>query len=101
MSINDYDLLRFIHILGVILLLGNVTVSSIWKVFADRTRDPAIMAFSQRLITYTDWTLTLGGVLMIIVGGYGMVSVADVPLMQSTWLVAGPLLSWSRARSGS
>lgn len=44
----------------------------------ESTRDPAIVAFAQKLVTYTDWSLTLGGVLLVAVGEYGMVFVADL-----------------------
>jgi uncharacterized membrane protein len=73
-----YAAFKFLHIIGVVLLLGNVTASAVWKVFANRTRNPAIVAFAQRLVTYTDWSLTLGGVLLVAVGGYGMVVLAGM-----------------------
>ena len=53
-----YDILKLLHLLGVVLLLGNVTVTSIWKVYADGTRDPRIIGFAQRLVTVTDWFFT-------------------------------------------
>ncbi len=86
-----YAAFKFLHILGVILLLGNVTASAVWKVFANRTRHAVIIAFAQRLVTYTDWSLTLGGVLLIAVGGYGMAFVADINLLAG-WLFWGQAL---------
>ena len=83
-----YGAFKFLHILGVILLLGNVTASAVWKVFANRTRNPVIVAFAQRLVTYTDWSLTLGGVLLIAIGGYGMVIAAEMNLWVG-WLLWG------------
>lgn len=89
---SNYDVWRFLHILGVVLLIGNVTVSSVWKVFADRTRDPGLIAFAQRLVTYTDWSLTLSGVILIVAGGYGMVHAAGMAVSQGAWLVWGQVL---------
>jgi uncharacterized membrane protein len=57
----SYDVLRLLHLLGVVLLLGNVTVTSDWKLYADRTRDPVVIAFAQRLVTITDWFFTFWG----------------------------------------
>ena len=34
-----YDVLRLLHLVGVVLLVGNVTVTSIWKLYADGTRE--------------------------------------------------------------
>ena len=85
-----YATFKFLHVLGVVLLLGNVTASAVWKVFANRTANPVIIEFSQRLVTYTDWTLTLGGVVLVAVGGYGMAWVAGMDLLAG-WLLWGQL----------
>lgn len=81
-----YFLFKTIHILGVIILVGNVTVTFIWKVYADGTRDPAVVAFAQRLVTWTDWAFTAGGAVLIIVGGYGMTVVGKLDPIGVGWL---------------
>jgi uncharacterized membrane protein len=88
----SYSLLKFLHILGVVLLIGNVTVTSVWKVFADRTGSPLTVAFAQRLVTHTDWAFTLGGVLLIMVGGYGMALSSGISLWNTGWLLWGQIL---------
>lgn len=82
-----YSLFKAVHIVGVIILVGNVTVSFIWKVHADRTRDPIVVAFAQRLVTWTDWAFTAGGALLILAGGYGMVVLADLDPTRTGWLL--------------
>lgn len=86
-----YSAFKFLHLLGVVLLIGNVTASAVWKVFANRTKHPVIIAFAQKLVTYTDWSLTLGGVLLLAGGGYGMVVIAGLDPMAS-WLLWGQIL---------
>lgn len=86
-----YVFLKFIHLLGMVLLLGNVTVTSVWKLFADRTRDPQTTAFAQRMVTGTDWSLTLAGILLTMAGGYGMAIYGRFPLWQPGWLLYGQL----------
>jgi uncharacterized membrane protein len=81
-----YDFAKFLHITGVAMLMGNITVTAIWKYFADRDGRPAVLAFAQKLVTYTDWSMTVWGVILIMVGGYYMVLSADMPLTQS-WLL--------------
>lgn len=87
-----YATFKFLHVLGAIILVGNVTVTAVWKVFADRTHDPRVVAFGQRLVTITDWSLTAGGIVLIIVGGYGAALTAGMDLLGSKWLVWGQVL---------
>ncbi len=56
----------------MVLLVGNVTVTSIWKLYAGGTRDPVVIAFAQRMVTITDWFFTVRGILLLVVGGYGV-----------------------------
>ena len=84
-----YAVFKLLHILGVVILVGNVTVTAVWKVFADRTRDSGVVRFAQTLVTYTDWTLTLGGATLVALGGYGMLMNAKIALGASRWLVIG------------
>lgn len=51
---NPYLLIKSLHLLGVILFVGNIIVTGWWKVMADRTGNPAIIAFAQRQVTLTD-----------------------------------------------
>ena len=39
-----YAGLKTLHLIGVVLLVGNAIVTLIWKLAADRTRDPRILA---------------------------------------------------------
>ena len=87
-----YWIYKFVHIIGVILLIGNVTVTSVWKVFANRTKQVAIVAFAQQLVTLTDWTLTASGIVLTIVGGYGMTWVAKMSLLRIPWLLWSQVL---------
>ena len=38
------------HIIGVVLFLGNIIVTAVWKMLAYRTREAAVVAFGQRLV---------------------------------------------------
>jgi uncharacterized membrane protein len=49
-----YQVFKMLHILGVVLFLGNIITAAFWKTFADQTRRPEVVAFSQRLIVATD-----------------------------------------------
>ena len=74
----SYDAFKVVHLAGVVIFLGNIIVTAMWKVLADRTGDPRIIAYAQRLVTITDWIFTAGGVALIVLGAYGMVFTAGL-----------------------
>lgn len=82
-----YEVLKFLHITGIVMLMGNITATAIWKFFADRTGDARIIAFAQKLVTYTDWSLTFWGIILTIGGGYGMVWSAGIGVFDAGWLL--------------
>src|SRR4029450_6781241 len=63
-----YLAFKVIHLLGVVLFLGNIIVTAVWKALADQTREPRTIAYAQRLVAVTDWIFTLGGIVLILVG---------------------------------
>ena len=69
---NSYLILKSLHILGIILLMGNVIVTAWWKFMADRTKNPAIISFAQRQVTLTDFAFTAPGALLAIAAGDSM-----------------------------
>ena len=89
---NMYEFFKALHILGMILMVGNVTVTAFWKVFADRTCKTQIVAFAQWLVTVTDFTFTLGGGFLMIVGGYGAAFAGHIPLFSTHWLALGQVM---------
>ncbi|MEO0690154.1 MAG: DUF2269 family protein [Pseudomonadota bacterium] len=78
---------KFLHYLGIILLAGNITVTAVWKVFADRNGDWRIIQFGQRLVTGTDFGLTIPGIILTMVGGYGSLWVLGYSLLEPAWLL--------------
>ncbi|MRD73643.1 DUF2269 family protein [Rhodocyclus tenuis] len=66
---SSYLLLKSLHVLGVVLFLGNVLVTLWWKVMANRTRQPQIIAFAQRQVTLTDIVFTFAGAALVLLTG--------------------------------
>ena len=91
-AISSYDFFKTLHILGVVVLLGNVTITAFWKVLSDRTGDPRLIAHAQHGVTVSDWIFTVGGILLLVVGGYGATWVGNMPLFSTDWLVQGQAL---------
>ena len=86
-----YEIAKFLHLTGVAMLMGNITVTAIWKFFADRDGRPEVLAFAQKLVTYTDWSMTLWGALLIMGGGYFMVFSVGFPVTRG-WLLWSQIL---------
>lgn len=86
---NTYLLLKTLHITGVILFLGNIVITGWWKVMADRTRSPAIVAFAQRQVTLTDFVFTAGGAALMAIGGIGNAQLHGLDYLHINWMAKG------------
>ena len=86
---DSYLWLKVLHLVGVVLFLGNIIVTGWWKVMADRTRDGRIVAFAQRQVTLTDYVFTLGGVLLVLASGLANVQLHGLSYASHPWLVWG------------
>ena len=85
---DSYQLLKSIHFLGVAIFLGNIIVTAVWKMLADKTKSPSIVAYAQRLVTITDFAFTAVGVLLILVTGR-MMAVRFGDINDVLWLSWG------------
>ena len=83
---TNYLLLKFIHILGGIIFVGNIIVTAFWKLMADRTREPSIAAFGQRMVNMTDFVFTSLGAFTIIVTGFMMAKNFSENIWEVTWI---------------
>ncbi|MFA5121934.1 DUF2269 family protein [Zavarzinia sp.] len=88
---DPYLLFKCLHLLGLVVFGGNIVVTAWWKTMADRTRDPRVIAFAQRQVTLTDWVFTLGGAVLLVVGGFGAAGVGHLD-MAAPWLRTGEIL---------
>ena len=86
---NTYLILKSLHILGAVIFLGNIIVTGWWKVMADRTRNPVVIAFAQRQVTLTDYIFTGGGVVLILATGLGNAVLHNMDYLSIKWLSWG------------
>lgn len=63
------DAWLLVHLVGVVLFIGNIVVTAVWKLLADRTRQSAVVAYAQRLVSVTDVTFTATGAALIAISG--------------------------------
>lgn len=66
---DGYTILKAAHIFGAIIFLGNIIVTGVWKVLADRTGNPFTVAYAQRMVNLTDLIFTAPGAFLIVVSG--------------------------------
>ncbi len=78
-----------LHVLGVILFLGNIIVTAVWKVLADRTKSPPVVAYAQRLVTVTDIAFTATGAVLIFVSGQVLADDFGGVFSGPRWLTIG------------
>ena len=71
---ENFEMLKALHFFGISIFLGNIIVTALWKMMADRTKSPSIVAYAQGLVTITDFAFTTSGVLLILITGEMMAS---------------------------
>lgn len=87
-----YLLLKAAHVLAVVLFLGNIITGVFWKLHADRTRNPAIMANALQGVIHSDRWFTIPGVALIVITGVWMALIAGYPLLGTGWIFWGLVL---------
>lgn len=85
-----YLLLKLLHVLSVVLFLGNIITGLYWHSHAARTRDPRVLAHTMDGIIRSDRLFTIPGVIGIIVTGVAAAMIANLPLLRTGW-IAGTL----------
>lgn len=65
----SYLFLKLLHVIAVILFLGNIVTGLFWKAHADRSGDPRVIAHAFEGIIRSDRWFTIPGVVVIIITG--------------------------------
>ena len=82
-----YAVLKTIHVLAVIMFVGNITVGIFWKTFADGTHDPRIMAHTLRGITQSDRWFTIPGIILLVIAGVSPAMIGGIPILHTGWIL--------------
>ena len=81
-----YLAIKTLHIVSVVLFLGNIVTGLFWKAHGDRSADPRIIAHTLDGIIRSDRLFTLPGVLLIVVSGVAAAVVGELPLLRTAWI---------------
>ncbi len=81
-----YLIIKTIHVLAVVMFLGNITTGLFWKAHGDKTGDPRIMAHTLHGIIRSDRWFTLPGVVLILVTGFWGAGVGGLAVFATGWI---------------
>lgn len=84
-----YLLLKTLHIVAVVVFVGNITVGVFWKLHADRSRDPRLIAHALAGIGAADRALTQPSATLVLLTGIGLVWLGDYPFFETFWTWGG------------
>ena len=84
--------LRFLHVVAVVVFLGDIVVSAVWKWLADRSRDPRVIVWAQRQVMLTDRYLLIPSIAVLVVSGYASASLLGIPVWTTPTYAAAQVL---------
>jgi uncharacterized membrane protein len=87
-----YLLLKTVHIVVVVMYLGNIATAIFWKEHADRTRDPRLIAHALAGIILSDRLITLPGAILITISGLASAHIGYTPMLRTGWVFWGIVL---------
>jgi len=86
MELHLYLGFKLLHVLAVVLFLGNITTGVFWKANADRTRNPVVIANMLEGIIRADRLFTIPPIALILAGGIGAAVVGKYPILGTGWI---------------
>lgn len=82
----EYSLYKLIHIIGVILFLGNIITGLYWMHIAMKTNDAQIVGHTIRGIIRADNYFTTPGVIVITATGIMTAMIGHYPILGTGWI---------------
>lgn len=81
-----------LHVLGVVLFVGNIVTAAFWKVRADLQNNPVVIHQTVKNVMLADYAFTLPGLALIVVSGSTMAAKAGMPMAGLSWLTVSLVL---------
>lgn len=79
--------LKSIHILAVILFMGNITTGLFWMHNAVRSRNGSIINHTIKAIIKADMIFTIPGVVMVVASGIWLAFCMQFPIFKLGWIL--------------
>ena len=81
-----YIILVLIHIMAVIIFLGNITITPFWKLQAEKTKDRLNVLNTWEGIIRADRFFTMPGVIILLIFGIGAALHGGFNLINTGWI---------------
>jgi uncharacterized membrane protein len=81
-----------LHLIGVLLMVGNIITAAFWKIRADLTRNPFVIHHAAKNVMIADYSFTIPGLVLIIISGAEMAGMYGVSLLGLNWLTLSLIL---------
>jgi len=81
-----YFILVLIHVIAVIIFLGNITITPFWKLQAEKTKDRLHILNSWEGIIRADRLFTMPGVTILLIFGMGAALHGGFNLISTGWI---------------
>lgn len=82
-----YLWLKLVHVLAVVMFVGNIVTGVFWHKHALRTRDPKLLAHAMDGVIRSDRLFTMPGVLLIIASGVFAAIQGGFPIFRTPWIL--------------
>lgn len=81
-----------LHLIGVLLMVGNIVTAAFWKIRADLTGNPVVIYPAAKNVMLADYVFTIPGLVLIVISGAVMAEGIGVSWMGLNWLTLSLLL---------
>jgi len=100
-----YSYLKLIHLIAVIIFLGNIFTGLFWMHIAIKTKDIKIISHSIKGVIRSDRLFTIPGVILITAGGLMTAIYGHIPIIHTGWIfwslilfsISGVAFAWKVA----
>ena len=83
----DYLLWKLLHVVSVIVFMGNIVTGLFWAARAHKTRDFLLIATTFEGIIRSDRWFTIPGVIGILIGGFSAAIDGKFPILGTGWIL--------------
>jgi uncharacterized membrane protein len=82
-----YLWLKLVHVLGVVMFVGNIVTGVFWHKHAERTRDARLIAHAMDGVIRSDRLFTMPGVFVILASGIFGAIQGGFPILGTGWIL--------------
>lgn len=75
-----------LHLIGVLLMVGNIVTAAFWKIRADLTGNPLVIHHAVKNVMSADYVFTIPGFVLIVLSGGVMAGISGFSLSGLNWL---------------